>query len=215
MANRAERVLGYELRRLSQSVREEVIEKWAQETAQDEWWDFVYEDAKRIGALMGIRVDDIQFSGFCSQGDGASFTGRYACVPEGAKAVKAEASEDKELHRIAEELTRLQTTLKLQHGFTFECRIDRSIGNYSHSRMMSIGDWGTEELAAAFDGRHRHDYCDREIIGPFQELLRDFANWIYRQLEAEYEHLTSVESITDQIEGMGLRFSSTGDTMPT
>jgi hypothetical protein len=44
---------------------------------------------------------------------------------------------------------------------------------------------GTADLAAT----------DRERRGIVTDALRDLARWLYRQLEAEYDHLTSDEAI--------------------
>lgn len=64
--------------------------RWRECELEDDWWDGVYEDAVTIGALMGCEVGenvtrtvgghpakqyDISFSGFCSQGDGACWSG--------------------------------------------------------------------------------------------------------------------------------------------
>ena len=38
-----------------------------------DWYESTFDDAKAIGALMGMDIDGIYFSGFCSQGDGACF----------------------------------------------------------------------------------------------------------------------------------------------
>ena len=56
----------------------------------DDWWDVVYEDFERVCEILGIRLKTravrlmgggtrqrpcVWFSGFCSQGDGASYEG--------------------------------------------------------------------------------------------------------------------------------------------
>ena len=45
----------------------------------DDWCDFVYEDFKMICEILGIDLDEQEpcFRGFCSQGDGASWAGKY------------------------------------------------------------------------------------------------------------------------------------------
>lgn len=47
---------------------------WYRDGALDyEWWDSVYDYAKEAGAALGITVDNIEFSGFYSYGDGRRF----------------------------------------------------------------------------------------------------------------------------------------------
>ena len=47
----------------------------------DDWYECVYENAKEEGKERGFLIEDIQFSGFHSQGDGASWTG-YIYLPD-------------------------------------------------------------------------------------------------------------------------------------
>lgn len=50
---------------------------WYREGALDyEWWEFIYEDWKTWLENSGFESPEINFSGFWSQGDGASFTCR-------------------------------------------------------------------------------------------------------------------------------------------
>ena len=48
---------------------------WYIEGMDYEWWEGVYEMAKEDGKEKGFYIDKINFSGFCSQGDGASWSG--------------------------------------------------------------------------------------------------------------------------------------------
>src|SRR5690606_12101749 len=71
--------------------------EWYREGALDyDWWDSVYDDAEQIAEILGIEFEreeirlmsgrkvsrpDITFSGFYSQGDGASWRGTYSWAP--------------------------------------------------------------------------------------------------------------------------------------
>jgi hypothetical protein len=50
--------------------------KWVEYATHYDWWDCEYEAFKERCEGMRIDVEDISFSGFCSQGDGAAFSGR-------------------------------------------------------------------------------------------------------------------------------------------
>lgn len=66
----------YKFNELSETAKQHAIDDYAQRSMDWEWWDTVYEDAKEDGKALGYDIDDIRFSGFWSQGDGASWTGR-------------------------------------------------------------------------------------------------------------------------------------------
>ena len=42
------------------------------------------------------------------------------------------------------------------------------------------------------------------------EALRDLANWLYRQLEQEYDHLTSDEAVDEALVVNGYTFTEEG-----
>ena len=169
-----------------------------------EWWDYTYEDAVSMGNKIGIYIDhkdrkthgggsvrepQIHFSGFCSQGDGACFSGDYRFVPDAVKNIESECN-DKELLRIASELTVLQMTRRLLGHDYFSATITTS-GRYSHSGTMSVDLHVNDE---------NEDYDSTgQIQEEVQQLMRDFADWIYKNLEAEYDHLTSDEYVDERL----------------
>lgn len=189
---------------LPSDVREKVLEKYRDwNTADMEWWDSTYEDAKRIGALMGISIDEIAFSGFGSQGDGACFYGHYKHEPEAVAKVREELRDERVI-AIAEELAVLQVTFLLQHGQPFACNIQLGSGQYCHSGVMS-----TEIPDNLFQD------VPYEALEPVdakvQALMRRFADWIYHQLEAECEYLESDECVMESLKANGLRFNLDGE----
>ena len=170
-----------------------------------EWWEDVYDDAVRMGSLMGIAISsttrrttsgrcyqdiDISFSGFCSQGDGASFEGDYSFVPDAVQKIKSECN-DEELIRIAQELTLLQVTRRIKGLEPFSATI-KADGRYSHSGTMNV------TVTADDDGMN--DDPVTEIEEPITQLMRDFADWIYKNLETEYDYLCSDEYVNEHLE---------------
>lgn len=164
-----------------------------------EWWDCVYEDAKRMASLIGIRIDEIWFSGFWNQGDGASFIGDYACAPDAMTDIKRETGgTDETLLRIATELTSIQTELKLRYGLTFECIVQKPYRG-EHSGCMQTG----------YEDPDYEHVPDIEVVDTrVQEQMRAFADWVYKQLEQEHSYLTSDDHLTEAF--ADLRFDSAG-----
>lgn len=167
-------------------------------------------DFETIAAIFGVEFDrkqvrlmgggtatepKIWYSGFNSQGDGASFEGRYAYAREAPKKIRQYAPLDTELHRIADELQRVQR----KEFYRVEARI-RQEGCYSHSGTMRV----TVELANGDD-------CG--VAGTsdaITQLMRGFADWIYRQIEAEYEYRMSDEAIDDNLTANEYEFDENG-----
>ena len=149
---------------------------------QEEWWINVYDDAKICGALMGIDIDEIYFSGFASQGDGANFTGHYSYKKESIKKIKEYAPTDAILHQIAIELSQVQKPT----CYGLDATIGRQ-GHYSHehSTIITITDIHNEVPPS----------YERQTA--LSTTLRDFMCWIYSSLEKEYNYLTSDEVVSD------------------
>lgn len=160
----------------------EVAREWFRKGYPDyDWWDTVYDDAKDIAKFFGVEIKDIGFSGFWSQGDGACFTGTFRSadlIKTTEEHFKSEYPTEEWLHVL---LRRLQT-VKHQEEALLEIT---ARGHYSHSGTMDVDDPDCYYvLAEALEIR---------------SCLRSFADWIYAQLEKEYEYLCSDECVDETI----------------
>lgn len=187
--------------------RFEELDGPAKERARD-WWrnleasDFdtscTIEDAQRMGAIMGIEFDThpvklmgggtrseptVYWSGFSSQSDGACFEGRYRYAKGAAKAIRAEAPTDKRLHSIADQLQAAQRGA----FYRLEARCQHR-GHYYHSGCMQV---------EVFD--RENEYSTNVDESAVTDALREFADWIYRQLETEYEWRMADEQVDESI----------------
>ena len=192
----------------------------AKEKARD-WWrecemldgldliDMNADDFNEIAKLLGIEFDQrpvklmgggtryeskIWYSGFSSQGDGACFEGRYSYAKGMRKAIRAHAPLDTELHRIADGLFDLQR----RAFYRLEARAIHH-GRYYHSGCMSVD----VSLANGAD-------VSRSIEEDTRDLLRSFADWIYRQLKEEYEYRMSDENVDESIRINEYEFDENG-----
>jgi len=148
------------------------------------WWDCSFYDFKEIGKILGIEIDNIYFSGFASQGDGAQFTGSYKYAKGSAKAIRECAPKDKTLHNIADSLQGIQQ--RYFYGVT--ARVE-STGRYSHAYDTSI---------YVYDNNNEMD-AGADLEDEITEALRDLMHWMYRQLEREYYWLCDDEQIKETI----------------
>lgn len=187
----------------------------------DEWWDAVYEDAVRMGKMLGITIDEtkhktsrgheytrhsIYFSGFCSQGDGACFEGSYEPEPDAIKKITEETGgTDEELLRIAQGLTALQITHRLRGLNPYRANI-KSRGNDSHSGTIYI-DVHVDDVD---DDNDLTAYSIEDLENSLLELMRDFADWIHRQLDDENDYLHSDEYVDEQLSESDCMFDESG-----
>lgn len=185
---------------------------WYREGGFDhDWYDAVYEDFQRIAEILGIRLKTrvsrlvggrtrqdpcIWFSGFWSQGDGAAWEGVYSYRKSAAAKLRAYAPKDKTLHRIAETLQAAQR----QNFYQLRAEVTHR-GNYYHAFTMAVS-------------VHRDSAAAVEVIGDAESIvtdgLRDLANWLYRQLEQEYDYLTSDEAVDETLVVGGYTFTEEG-----
>lgn len=169
---------------------------WYRTGALDyEWWDCIYEDAKNVAALMGIKIDRIGFSGFASQGDGAHVEGHYSYLKGAAKAVAEYVPKDATLARIARELQDIQR----RHFYRLEARVKHR-GHYQHSYCTDI--------TVGYSGDEYRDIGDAEE--DIKAALRSFMDWVYRQLEKEYDYLMADEQVDESIRANGYEFEENG-----
>lgn len=158
------------------------------------WWDSSYDDAKQVAALMGIQIDDIGFSGFSSQGDGAHFTGTFGYAKGAVNAVKEHAPIDTELHAIAAEWQRIQAS----RFYSITGKVTHS-GRYQHSNCTS------------FDIYDHNGEVDGDTEDAVKSCLRSLMDWIYDRLEKENEYLESDEAVDEAIVANEYEFLATGE----
>jgi hypothetical protein len=156
----------------------------------------VIEYAKECAALVGIDIDKVYYSGFWSQGDGASFDGWYYYKKGAAQAIREHAPQDKDLLKIASALQAIQR----RHFYSIGANVTRS-GYYVHENTMR---------ADVFDTRTDWNVSN-DIAEEVLDVLRDFARWIYRSLETEYEFQTKDETIIEELEQLNYEFDEDGN----
>ena len=202
----------YTIDELSDAAKE-AARAWYRESCLDyEWYDFVYEDFGTICEILGVSLGTtpvrlyrggtrdkpkVYWTGFSSQGDGASFEGSYAHAKGAARAIRAHAPKDEELHRIADALQAVQKRNFHQLHATITQH-----GRYCHEYTMSIE---VERDSPAW--QPPTDDAEDTVT----EAMRDLARWLYRQLRAEYEHLTSDEAIDETLATNESTFTAAGE----
>lgn len=210
----------YKFDQLSEEAKASALDKNRDWNVGHNWWEHVYEDAIKIAGCLGIVIDtrkgggrdpSIYFSGFSSQGDGASFEGSYSYQKGCANLLKMEAPEyyrDKELgawvkvennaelHRICKALIAVQK----KHFYQLQAQVS-AYGHYNHSGCTRI------EVTHAEDKYRDIGEAEEEVA----QLLRDFMDWIYSSLEKSYNWLTSNEAVAESLQANEVEFDVEGN----
>lgn len=186
---------------LSDEAKEHAREERSTAEAEDFDTQFLFQDFETAAGILGIEFapasgkrhdPDIRYSGFCSQGDGASFVGSYSHAPNSPAKIRSEFPTETALHAIADGLTALQVGYRLESGNWIDARITQE-GRYVHEMSMDV------EASDSVTGEE-FDY-DGHHVTTIKDLMRDFARWIYKELEAEYDYRQSDEYITECLDG--------------
>lgn len=185
----------YKFDELSKDAQEKVIESFYDINIDYEWYEMTVDQLKREGEEKGFDIDNIYFSGFSSQGDGAMFEGSVndfslftvGINPHVIKAVKNNC-------------LNLSWSVKHRgHYYHSGCRaISFDAGNYPGYYQQGYGWKGNFQ--------DNMDILENNIEAAYE----DFCSYIYRTLEKEYEWRTSKEEITETILANGYEFTKDG-----
>lgn len=190
----------FKFNELSDSAKQAAIDAYRDVNVDYEWWQFTFEDAEKILEIMGISDVEISFSGFWSQGDGASFTGKFSHNKGNVKALKAYAPKDKELASILTRINKIQSRAFYKLAGTIGTR-----GRYCHAYTMHI--------ANIYHTEHGYNYDVADAEAELLEAFQDVANWIYKRLEKEYDYLTSDEIVAESFVANDYEFDEYGNSI--
>lgn len=185
----------YKFEELNDDAKQIAINRYCEDFDFSFHADCVIDDAKECAKILGIDINQVYYSGFSSQGDGANFEGDYRYKPGAVQAIMQHAPKDAGLHEIAKALQKVQK----KQFYKLRAYCEQS-GHYQHSGCMRVSVYHT-------DDRYYRDIGESEDIG---QLLREFADWIYKQLETEYWYRISDDTITDYFNDNDYEFTENG-----
>ena len=196
----------YQFNELGDDAKERARDWWREASAGDnDFAEHVIEDFERVCGILGVELATdkrtppgacVYWRGFSSQGDGASWEGRYSSRTHAPKRIREHAPKDEMLHRIADDLQDLQR----HHRWRLVAKVTTS-GTYCHSHTMSIVVWSEDD-----DGGS----CVTGTEEALRDLLRGLADWLYRQLESAYEYEMSDEHINEAMKANEYTFTAEG-----
>jgi len=164
----------YTFEELSEEAKERALEEAPDLTDWDWYWGIEEDFKEKMYKMYGCSVDNIYFSGFYSQGDGAGFSGDIYMGDYLKKTRR------KHLYpNLSKYLKYYNTHIKIGSG--------REENEYS----MTFEDEG-----CFTDSEKQGEEYD-ELLEEIVETCREEARNLYRELEEEYDYLTSEENIRD------------------
>lgn len=166
-----------------EEVREKALEKNRYMLVDDYsyWYDEILHNQKEELEKMGFMNVDIQFSGFCSQGDGACFD--------------AEISSEKLLDYLleikkfsTEEIKKLKN---ISDWINITIEKNASSIHYFHekTRFINVEDFYIEN--------EKDKTLTQKLEKTVEEIRLEKCKEIYNQLEDEYDNLTSDEWLSE------------------
>ncbi len=188
----------YEFSELSDKVKAKVLDRERYINVEGiQWYDFVFEEWNTKLSELGFPDADISFTGFYSQGDGASFTCKGVDVP---LFIAKQNSKDR--------FKALLTDIEAER-IELIASVDRIDHHYSHAYTVKAN----TELYYLEDQEPEYslEQLEGELCNFITETVRTLSRLIYRELEKEYEGLTSDEAVKDCIESNEYTFRANGE----
>jgi hypothetical protein len=188
----------YKFDELSDKAKEAARDWFRRDYPHPDWWDHIYEDAEAVGKILGVTFDhknayhqpSIWFNGFYDQGSGSAFDGTYSYAKGCTRNIRVYAPQDKELHRIADDL--LEAQRKAFYKLSASCKSRRC--NWLDVTVY-------DDFSYASTAPHYEEVA---------QALRDFNHWIFKQLQTEYEYLMSDEQVDESILANDYEFDEDG-----
>lgn len=195
----------YKYSELSETAKEKARDWYKEAFAGEEdlELDYVLDDAIHIAGILGIEIASrnwtnsygfkvhepiIYYQAQRQPGDYVAFEGHYKYAKGAPKAIKGYTN-DSELLRIAVALQVVQSRNFYQLVATTACRRSSMSVNVERS-----------------DSSEMTEGAEIEIM----ELLDDFAEWIYKQILAEFDYQNSDEYIAEALEDNKYEFLESG-----
>ena len=206
----------YQFDELSDKAKEKARENYITNWMSDDWYTFTYDMMKEEGLKYGFNIKDIRFSGFWSQGDGASWCG---AVDLGDWVRKTFNSTDLE-----HPLTQIFLALLDEGWIESKVLVSFNSSHYCHENTMhvntidhyykidddSVMEMGMFKGANVAELIHLIESTLDTLYERLVEECKDFARTIYKELEADYEGQTTEEAIGEAYAINDVWFDETG-----
>lgn len=218
---RTETVTLYTFAELPEEIQARVLAKYPREHFVDDsfWYEHIIDGWKEKLDRLGIAVDNIWFSGFYSQGDGACFTGRV----DMADALRAGLIDTPVPGIVSRYLEDDPIGITLLHrgryyheqSITFDADdADDEVFDTAARDLLDATGWEPDTLKGQLqyeDYEEEFDEAIGDIIEAIEDACRDLMQDIFIDLRNEYEYLTSDEYLRKYLIDSDLEFTADGE----
>lgn len=202
----------YKFNELDDGAKQNALEDYALNGLDYDWWDCQEERLKEDMEEIGITVDKMYFSGFYTQGSGACFEGH---VDDWPKFLWETGLWQQYLRCFAnaDELGRMEWT---------------TCGNCPHENSLEFNDWELvmrtvhqdQDWTQAEGGIAQetfNDYTEKQfrqeledLPGEVEQIVKDTCHQLYKDLQEDWEYLTSMEAFEETCEANDWEFEEDG-----
>ena len=201
----------YKFEELPEDVQERIIEDRKEYSSIDSidfnevHAQFILDHWKEKLETLGFENAEIQYSGFYSQGDGASFTA------------------DVNLEKVLNALVMCDSTtahwnhdrLNFERLYTFasEGLIEYTLERSNHSRYVHENTIRTRVINHTYSNHETHANMFSELEFQIDQMRIDLCCAIHSDLEREWDYIHSDEYIKEEIEAGDCEYDITGQQM--
>lgn len=204
MSSEGKALSAAELKNIDPKRFQQEYSKWTEYAVEYDWWEFAEESLKERLAPAGVRVDKLWFSLSYSQGDYASFEGRIDIdmwMEQTMDGDQTYAQKYPALHLAAREYGDSASVGSYSRSWGGRVNYNADcLGNTYPSGVFSALE------QEAWDELVEEQFYEASIEHDLQEYVDEVSRQLYRDLRAEYEHLTSEESFIESCECNGITF---------
>lgn len=173
--------------------QDELIDKYWDINVDHDWYQYTYDEYKIKMQTKGITVDEMNFTGFYCQGDGASFTGQVDMI------------QFLKVHELEQRF--MGATFFAGQGELW-AEITRGSSRYSHENSVSVNlivdsynnyedDSTRYQVYETMQEVMEHEIKDLET--EVEDICKGYMQDLYSKLREEYEYLTSREVVWETI----------------
>jgi hypothetical protein len=168
--------------------------------------DWVIENETEDLEALGLENVEISFTGFWSQGDGASFTARVNDIPNFIKTIGITDDILPKALAAFEEVYEMRI-VRTDSRYSHENTVRFEIEEIDDTELILMSPFGIGDITVDLD----ETLEEIELVKKASEWVKSKCKEIYRKLEKAYNEEFSEEAAEEWADNMGLEFDEEGN----